>query len=60
SPKLTRPIGVIYKHRKVFSAQTTRFIEMLGGALVNSDASFSPPTAAPTPESLAETPKEAD
>jgi len=61
SPKLTRPIGVIYKHRKVFSAQTTRFIEMLGGALVNSDASFAPPTAAaPTPESTAPTPENAD
>ncbi|MBQ7030545.1 MAG: hypothetical protein IJN32_09900, partial [Thermoguttaceae bacterium] len=50
SPKLTRPIGVIYKHRKVFSAQTTRFIEMLGGASVNSDAS----PAASTPESNVE------
>ncbi|MBR4977220.1 MAG: LysR family transcriptional regulator [Thermoguttaceae bacterium] len=61
SPKLTRPIGVIYKHRKVFSAQTTRFIEMLGGALVNSDASFAPQTAAaPTPESPGKTPENAD
>ena len=34
---------------------------MLGGALVNSDASFAPPTAAaPTPESTAQTPENAD
>ncbi|MGN0911298.1 MAG: LysR family transcriptional regulator [Thermoguttaceae bacterium] len=31
SPVLTRPIGVIYKRRKVFSAAATQFIEALGG-----------------------------
>ena len=31
SPQLSRPIGVIYKRRKVFSLAATRFIEMLGG-----------------------------
>lgn len=38
TPKLSRPIGVIYRRRKIFSAPTTRFIEMLGGALVKSNA----------------------
>ncbi len=38
SPKISRPIGVIYRRRKTFSAATTRFIEMLGGALVKSNA----------------------
>ena len=33
SPQLTRPIGVIYKRRKVFSAAATEFIEALGGKL---------------------------
>ena len=33
SPQLTRPIGVIYKRRKVFSAAATEFIEALGGRL---------------------------
>lgn len=31
SANFTRPIGVIYKRRKIFSAAMTRFIEMLGG-----------------------------
>lgn len=31
SPQLSRPIGVIYKRRKVFSNAAIRFIEMLGG-----------------------------
>jgi len=30
---MSRPIGVIYKRRKVFSAAASRFIEMLGGRL---------------------------
>lgn len=38
APKISRPIGVIYRRRKIFSAQTTQFIEMLGGALVKSNA----------------------
>ncbi|MGN0930629.1 MAG: LysR family transcriptional regulator [Thermoguttaceae bacterium] len=33
SPVLTRPIGVIYKRRKVFSAAATQFIEALGGRI---------------------------
>ncbi|MBQ9872961.1 MAG: LysR family transcriptional regulator [Thermoguttaceae bacterium] len=37
SPKIVRPIGVIYRRRKFFTAATTRFIEMLGGALVRSN-----------------------
>ncbi|MBP5621125.1 MAG: LysR family transcriptional regulator [Thermoguttaceae bacterium] len=41
SPKLSRPIGVIFRRRKTFSPATTRFIEMLGGALVKSNASGS-------------------
>ncbi len=31
SPRLTRPIGVIYKRRKVFSSSATQFVEALGG-----------------------------
>lgn len=31
SPQLTRPIGVIYKRRKVFSSAATQFVEALGG-----------------------------
>lgn len=31
SPQLTRPIGVIYKRRKVFSSSATQFVEALGG-----------------------------
>lgn len=31
SPKLTRPIGVIYKQHKVFSPMMIRFIELLSG-----------------------------
>lgn len=31
SPQLTRPIGIIHKHRKVFTTTSTRFIEMLSG-----------------------------
>ena len=38
TPKITRPLGVIYRRRKIFSSATTRFIEMLGGALVKSNA----------------------
>lgn len=48
SPQLTRPIGVIYKHRKVFSSSTTSFIEMLGGAVGNAEE------AAPRSSVLAE------
>ena len=37
-PKLTRPVGVIYRRRKIFTAAMTEFIELLGGALVKSNA----------------------
>ena len=33
SPLMTRPIGIIYKRRKVFSAAATQFIQALGGRL---------------------------
>ena len=29
APKLTRPVGIIHRHRKVFSPTTIRFIELL-------------------------------
>ncbi len=41
APKISRPIGVIYRRRKIFTAAMTRFIEMLGGALVKSNAAGS-------------------
>ncbi|MDO5554840.1 MAG: LysR family transcriptional regulator [Planctomycetia bacterium] len=31
-PKLTRPIGIIHKQKKVFTVTTSKFIEMLSGA----------------------------
>ncbi len=37
SPKMTRPIGVIFRRRKIFTSATTRFIEMLGGAFIKSN-----------------------
>ena len=39
SPKLTRPIGIIYKQHKIFSPTAIRFIELLSGS--------SPPKNAP-------------
>ncbi len=33
SPQMTRPIGIIYKRRKVFSAAATQFIQALGGRI---------------------------
>ena len=32
SPRMTRPIGIIYRHHKVFSDAAVKFIEMLTGA----------------------------
>ena len=32
SPRMTRPIGIIYRHHKVFSESAVKFIEMLTGS----------------------------
>ena len=36
-PRISRPIGVIYRRRKLFTAPMTRFIELLGGTVVKSN-----------------------
>jgi len=33
SPKITRPIGVVYRRRKMFSPAAARFVQMLGGTI---------------------------
>ena len=33
SPKITRPIGVVYRRRKTFSPAAARFVQMLGGTI---------------------------
>ena len=43
SPKLSRPIGIIYKQHKVFSPTAIRFIELLSGTSIPKNA----PIAAP-------------
>ncbi|MDO5565464.1 MAG: LysR family transcriptional regulator [Planctomycetia bacterium] len=38
SPQLTRPIGIIHRHRKVFTTTMSRFVEMLSGGYVANGA----------------------